>query len=82
VDGAELFADRAFGGGMPVVTITVPAKVAHNLDEMQNVVRRVAGILGCEGCHSGFDFRFRQALDFVVSQKGQVISLGVTEPVG
>jgi hypothetical protein len=58
--------------GAPVVNIEIPAKVAFDMDAMQSVIRDVAGLLGHEGCHSGFDFRFRHVLDYVVNAQGQV----------
>ncbi|NGP87925.1 hypothetical protein [Fodinibius halophilus] len=40
------------------VHVTVPAKVAYNLDEMQKVTSIVLDRLNCPACHSGFDIRF------------------------
>jgi hypothetical protein len=64
-------------GAAPIVTISIPAKVAYDLDAMQSVIKEVAGRLGCEQCHSGYDFRFRHALDFVVNPKGAVREAGL-----
>jgi hypothetical protein len=55
-----------------VVTISIPASVAYNLDAMNKVTAQVAGRLGCGECHSGFDFRFLHVLDFVVNDAGEV----------
>ncbi|MFB7616352.1 hypothetical protein [Kitasatospora sp. NPDC056181] len=61
------------------VNVTVPASVAGDLDRMSGVLRSVLTQLGCPTCHSGFDLRFRQSLDFVVSPKGDVAP-GIAQP--
>jgi hypothetical protein len=53
-------------------TATLPSKVANNLDQIKSVVATIAGKLGCAPCCSGFDILFRQELDFVVNEAGQV----------
>jgi hypothetical protein len=63
------------------VTVTIPAAVANDLDRMHGVVKGVLGQLGCPTCHSGFDLRFRQSLDFVVSAEGDVAQ-GIAQIVG
>lgn len=40
------------------IHVTVPAKVAYNLKDMQKVTATVLDRLGCPACHSGFDIRF------------------------
>lgn len=40
------------------IHVTVPAKVAYNLKDMQKVTETVLDRLGCPACHSGFDIRF------------------------
>ncbi|MBK8983364.1 MAG: hypothetical protein IPM38_13845 [Ignavibacteria bacterium] len=37
------------------IIISVPASVAKNLTKMKKVTEKTLGILGCKGCHSGFD---------------------------
>lgn len=59
----------------PIVTVSVPAKLAANLHDMQKVTERVLGKLGCPGCHSGFDIRFRQEIEFVANVGGEVRAL-------
>ncbi|NEA65343.1 hypothetical protein [Streptomyces sp. SID12488] len=67
-----------FMGGPPdtwtgrEVNITVPAGVLGNFDRMTETLKEVMTQLGHPSCHSGFDVRFRQSLDFVVSPKGNV----------
>jgi len=51
------------------VRIVVPREVAFNLERMQKVTANLLGRLGCSQCHSGFDIRFLQELDFVVNSK-------------
>ncbi len=55
-----------------IVTVSVSSKLAHNLKEMQEVTAKVLGKLGCVACHSGFDIRFRQELEFVASDAGEL----------
>ena len=72
------FARGARGwSGVPVVNITVPARVAFDLDRMQGIIKQVAAELGHEPCHSGFDFRFQQQLEFVADQEGRVTPRGL-----
>jgi hypothetical protein len=54
------------------VTATLPGKVSNNLKQIQDVAANIAGRLGCEACCSGFDILFRQELDFVVNEAGQI----------
>ncbi|MEU6232221.1 hypothetical protein [Kitasatospora sp. NPDC047058] len=61
------------------INITVPVGVAGDLDRMTDVIKKVMTHLGCPTCHSGFDLRFRQSLDFVVSPKGEVAQ-GIAQP--
>ena len=51
------------------VTITLPTAVQYDLERVQAVTAKVAGLLGCGECHSGFDWRFRQELNFIVDQQ-------------
>jgi hypothetical protein len=63
-------------GGDPIparlATATLPAKVSNNLEQIRGVVANIAGRLGCSACCSGFDILFRQELDFVVNEAGEV----------
>ncbi|MGE0403908.1 MAG: hypothetical protein AB7T06_44785 [Kofleriaceae bacterium] len=59
----------------PIVTVSVPAKLAANLKDMEKLTANVLGKLGCPGCHSGFDIRFRQELEFVANAHGEVRAL-------
>ena len=52
-----------------VVTIDVPMSLADNKAKMDKVMSNVLKHLGCGGCHSGFDLRFRHIRDLVVDAK-------------
>jgi hypothetical protein len=47
---------RRFGSQ---VDILLPGRVDGDLESIERVTRDVLGRLGCPGCHSGFDLRFR-----------------------
>jgi len=51
-----------------VVHVTLPARVAYNLDEMRKVTDSILDRLGCSNCHSGFDIRFDIERRFVVDE--------------
>jgi hypothetical protein len=53
-------------------TATLSGKVGHNLKQIQSAVANIAGRLGCAPCCSGFDILFRQELDFVVNEAGEI----------
>lgn len=55
-----------------IVNIYVPGDAFNDLKKMNEITKSVLGKLGCGGCHSGFDLRFRHLLDFVVNAKGEV----------
>jgi hypothetical protein len=57
---------------MRAATATLSGKAGHNLKQIQEVVANIAGRLGHPGCCSGFDIFFRQELDFVVNEAGQI----------
>jgi hypothetical protein len=59
-------------GPSPWRRVTLSEKVGHNLKQIQGVVANIAGRLGHPGCCSGFDILFRQELDFVVNEDGQI----------
>jgi hypothetical protein len=52
-----------------VVTIDVPMSLANSKPKMDKVMANVLKHLGCGGCHSGFDLRFRHIRDLVVDAK-------------
>lgn len=52
--------------------VTLPAKVSNNLKQVQELVANIAGRIGHPHCCSGFDIFFRQELDFMVNEAGQI----------
>jgi hypothetical protein len=59
-----------------VIRVTVPVKVANDLDAIQRVQRDILGELGCQACCSGWDIRFDVARRFQVSEDLQIQSFG------
>ena len=59
-----------------VVHVTVPTQVFYNVDKMHEVTKSVLGRLGCLACHSGFDIRFRQEIEFVAGLDAKVRAIG------
>ena len=59
-----------------VVHVSVPVGIYYSAEKMATVTKEVLGRLGCLGCHSGFDIRFQQEVEFVVNVAGQVRALG------
>ncbi|MET0241842.1 MAG: hypothetical protein ABW174_00150 [Flavitalea sp.] len=51
------------------VRITVPATVAFNGKLFEKNVRELVKHFGCEFCHSGKDYRYVLAKDYIVSEK-------------
>lgn len=47
------------------ILVTVPAKLAYDLDSMNKVTAKVLEQLGCPNCHSGHDIRFEIERRFV-----------------
>jgi hypothetical protein len=56
----------------PRVSLALPGEVTNNLEQIRLVVSNVAGKLGHLACCSGFDIQFRQELDFVANEAGEV----------
>jgi hypothetical protein len=59
-----------------VVHVSIPSQVFYDFEKMQVATKDILGRLGCPGCHSGYDIRFRQEIEFHVNLKGQVRALG------
>lgn len=51
------------------IRVTVPAKVAFDLPQLNKITGEVLKELGCPGCHSGFDIRFDIERQFVFNEK-------------
>ena len=58
------------------VRVAVPVNIAFNLDRMQGATKQILTLLGCGGCHSGWDIRFLMEQNFVVNEKGEVAGAG------
>ena len=57
----------------PGIRVSVPGKVAYNLNSMQKVLAKVLAELGCPNCYSGHDIRFDVVRDYIVNEKLDVI---------
>lgn len=51
------------------VVVSVPHKGVNNLETVNKIVANTLGRLGCGGCFSGFDIRFKHLQDLVVNPK-------------
>lgn len=57
------------------VRLTIPAKVAYNLDSFQESIADLVDRLGCLRCFSGVDCTFQLERDFVVNEALQLSSV-------
>jgi hypothetical protein len=60
-----------------VVSVTIPADVAFDLDRFGQVQKDILGKLGCMACCSGFDIRWEFARQFVVDSELNVRQPGL-----
>ena len=59
------------------ITVTIPDKVAGNIDLLTRAVGVVVGKLGCSPCCSGFDILFRREINtLALDEKGGVARFG------
>jgi hypothetical protein len=72
--------ERAFAGR--VVQVSISPEIAYDAKKMQKVTATLLGRLGCPGCHSGFDIRYKQMLDFVVNPKSLELEVAGFEKLG
>ncbi len=56
-----------------VVNVTVAPTHFHDLESMQKITAETLGILGCGGCHSGWDIRWLLEREFHVNPEGNVV---------
>lgn len=54
------------------VRITLPAKVAYDLNSLQSSIATIMEQIGCAECFSGADCDFRLEREFVINPEGQV----------
>ena len=59
-----------------VIRVTVPVKVANDLEAIQRVQKDILGQLGCQACCSGWDIRFDVARRFLVGDDLTVQAFG------
>ena len=57
------------------VRLTIPAKVAYNLDSFQESIADLVDKLGCRACFSGADCTFQLERDFVVNEALQLSAI-------
>ena len=57
------------------IRVIMPAKVSYNLDQVQQVLAKVVGRLGCEACCSGFDIAFLQERELIFDEALNIRSL-------
>ena len=50
-----------------VVSVDVPMDVAFNKEKMATATASVLERLGCSGCHSGWDIRWRYIREFEIN---------------
>lgn len=69
VHAAALTRENAMSDPMPgrSVNIYVTRDVAYDLKKLEVVTRKVLGVLGCGGCHSGHILNFQALSEFVVN---------------
>lgn len=56
------------------VRITIPAKVAYDLESLQKGIGALVDRLGCHPCFSGADCTFLHERDFIINEKMEVVS--------
>jgi hypothetical protein len=54
------------------VRVTVPAKIAYDLEAFMDIQRSILDRLGCPACCSDFDIRWDIERDFRVNLKGEL----------
>lgn len=69
-DGKNVDMRRATTTGP--VRVTIPAKVAFDIDALFEVQRSVFERLGHPACYSGADIRFMLERDFLVDMEGRL----------
>jgi hypothetical protein len=57
------------------VRVTIPARVAYDLDSFTDVLKSILDRLGCQACCSDFDIRWDIQRDFHVNQNGELQEL-------
>ncbi len=60
-----------------VVRVDIPASAYFNLDHFNKVHASILGRLGCPGCTSGWDIRFRLQQRFFVDEKLNILDVPI-----
>ena len=63
------------------VRVSLPAKVAFNLQSFQKVQASILDRLGCPACCSGWDIRFDIVRSFSVNDKLKINEIAAVEPM-
>jgi hypothetical protein len=74
--GERMGGERALMPGAALgaqVQVFVPRNVFYDLGALNKAMANVLGRLGCPNCHSGYDIRVRQALDFAVDPRSMEV---------
>jgi hypothetical protein len=50
-------------GANNTVLVKVAPEAAGNIETVKSIVAQVAGLVGCPGCHSGFDIYYAQEVE-------------------
>lgn len=58
--------------GDPARTVSMSPGTTYDIKRIQNVVAKLAERGGHPQCYSGFDFRFRQEIDYLVNPAGEI----------
>ena len=58
------------------IRVTVPANVANDLTLFTNMLKELAGRIGCKPCISGNACFFENERDFVVNPQGKILDIG------
>lgn len=56
------------------VRITLPAKVAYNLDSLKSGIAAIVERLGCEKCFSGANCTFQLERNFLINENLEIVS--------
>lgn len=62
--------------GDPARTVSVSPRISYDIKRIQDLVAKLAERGGHPQCYSGFDFRFRQEIDYVINAAGELSGAG------
>jgi hypothetical protein len=76
VDDEKIAGSATLAVAAPPVRVTLPAKVAFDLDAFQKTLINLAERLGCRPCLSGRACLFTLERDFIVDPAGGIDAVG------